>query len=66
MKDLNVRQESIKIQEENTGNTLYELGPSKFLQGTFRKAKEKKSKNQILGLHQDKKLLHRKEYSEQN
>ena len=28
MKDLNVRQESIKILEENTGNTLFELGHS--------------------------------------
>ena len=26
MKDLNVRQESIKILEESTGNTLFELG----------------------------------------
>ena len=26
MKDLNVRQDSIKILEENTGNTLFELG----------------------------------------
>ena len=32
MKDLNVRQESIKILEENTGNTLVELGHSNFLQ----------------------------------
>ena len=31
MKYLNVRQESIKILEENTGNTLFELGHSKFL-----------------------------------
>ena len=31
MKDLNVRQESIKILEENTGNTLFELGHSNFL-----------------------------------
>ena len=26
MKDLNVRQDSIKILEKNTGNTLFELG----------------------------------------
>ena len=31
MKDLNVRQDSIKILEENTGNTLFELGHSNFL-----------------------------------
>ncbi|CAD7681912.1 unnamed protein product [Nyctereutes procyonoides] len=34
MKNLNVRQESIKILEENTGNTLFELGHSNFLQDT--------------------------------
>ena len=34
MKDLNMRQESIKILEENTGNTLVELGHSSFLQDT--------------------------------
>ena len=44
MKDLNVRQESIKILEENTGNTLCELGHSKFLQDSSTKAKETKAK----------------------
>ena len=44
MKDLNVRQESIKILEEHTGNTLFELGHSNFLQDTSMKAKETKAK----------------------
>ena len=44
MKDLNVRQESIKILEGNTGNTLFELGHSNFLQGTSTKARETKAK----------------------
>ena len=44
MKDLNVRQESIKILEENTGNTLFELGHSSFLQDTSMKARETKAK----------------------
>ena len=44
MKDLNVRQESIKILEKNTGNTLFELGYSNFLQDTSTKAKETKAK----------------------
>ena len=44
MKDLNVRQESIKIIEENTGNTHFKLGHSNFLQGTSMKAKETKAK----------------------
>ena len=44
MKDLNVRQESIQILEKNTGNTLFELGYSNFLQDTFMKAREIKAK----------------------
>ena len=44
MKDLNVRQESIKILEENTGNTRFKLGHSNFLQVTSMKAKETKAK----------------------
>ena len=44
LKDLNVRQESIKILDENTGNTLFELGHSNFLPDTSMKAKEPKQK----------------------
>ena len=44
MKDLNVRQEFIKILEENTGNTLFEVGHSNFLQDTPMKARETKAK----------------------
>ena len=66
MKDLNVRQDSIKILEDNTGNTLFELSHSNFLQDTSTKAKETKEKNELLGLQQDKKLLHSKGYSQQN
>ena len=44
MKDLNVRQDSIKILEENTGNTFFELGHSNFLQDTSMKARERKAK----------------------
>ena len=39
-----MRQESIKILEENIGNTLFELGHSNFLQDTSTKAKETKAK----------------------
>ena len=66
LKDLNVKQESIKILEENTGNTLFELGHSNFLQDTSNEGKRNKSKNELLGLHQDKKLLHSKRNSQQN
>ena len=44
MNDLNVRQEAIKILEENTGNTVFELGRSNFLQDTSMKARETKVK----------------------
>ena len=44
MKDLNVRQDSIKILDENTGNTIFELGHSNFLQDTSMKAKKQKQK----------------------
>ena len=44
MKDLNVRKEFIIILEENTGNTLFEVGHSNFLQDTSTKARETKAK----------------------
>ena len=44
LKDLNVRQESIKILEQYTSNTLFELGHSNFLQDTSMKARETKAK----------------------
>jgi len=65
MKDLNVRQESIKILEENTGSNLFDLSCSNFLLNIF-KGKGNKGKNELLGLYQDKKLLHSKGNSEQN
>ena len=40
----NVRQDSIQILEDNTGNTLFELSHSNFLQDTSTKAKEAKAK----------------------
>ena len=44
MKDLNVRWESIKILEENTGSNLYDLGCSNFLLVMAPKARETKAK----------------------
>ena len=44
MKDLNVGQESIKILEANTGNTLFELGHSNFLQDISMKQGKRKAK----------------------
>ena len=44
MKDLDVKQESIKILEESTGNNLYDIGHSNFLLDTSPKARETKVK----------------------
>ena len=44
MKDLNVRQESIKTLEEKTGNNLFDLNCSNFLLDTSPKARELKTK----------------------
>ena len=44
MKDLNVRQDCIRILEDNTGNTLFVPGHSNFLQDTSMKARKTKAK----------------------
>ena len=44
MKDLNVRQESIKILEENTGSNLFDLSRSNFFLETSPKAREARAK----------------------
>ena len=44
MKDLNVRQEGIKILEEKVGKNLFDLGHSNFLLNTSLEARETKAK----------------------
>ena len=44
MKDLNVRQEAIKILEEKAGKNLFDLGHSNFLLNTSLEARETKAK----------------------
>ena len=66
IKDLNVRQETIKTLEEKAGNNLFDLGHRNFLLDTSPKAREIKAKNELLGPHQDKKLLHSKRNNQQN
>ena len=44
MNYLNVRQEFIKILEENTGSNLFNIGHSDFFQDTSPKARETKAK----------------------
>ena len=66
MKDLNVRQETIKTLEEKAGKNLSVLSHSNFLLDTSPKARELKSKNELLGPREDKKLLHCKGNNQQN
>ena len=65
MKDLNVRQKIIKILEEKTGNNLWPW-VQQLLTRHVSGGKRNKSKNELLGPHQDKKLLHSKGNSQQN
>ena len=64
MKDLNVRQETIKIPGENTDSHLFDLSWNNFLLDTSLEARETKAK--LLGFHQDKKLLHSEVNNQQN
>ena len=67
MKDLNVRQEAIKILEEKAGKNLSDLASSNFLLNMcLSGGKGNKSKNELLGPHQNKKLLHDEGNNQQN
>ena len=66
MKDLHVRQESIKILEENIGSNLYEIGQRKLFHDTSPKARETKAKMNYWDFLKIKKLLHSKGNSQQN
>ena len=44
IKDLNVRQEPIKILEDNIGRNLYDIGHSNFFHDTYPKVRETKEK----------------------
>ena len=65
MKDLNIRQEAIKILKEKAGKNLFDLGHRNFLLHTSPEVRET-SKNELLGPHQNKKLLHSKGNNQQN
>ena len=64
MKDLNVRQEAIKIFEEKAGKNLFDLGHSNFLLNMPPEARETKAKMNYCD--QNKKLLHREGNNQQN
>ena len=57
-KDLNVKQETIKILEENTSSNVFDICHSNFLLDMSPEARETKAKNKLLGLHQNKSLLY--------
>ena len=62
MKDLNVKQKSIKILQENIGSNLFDISCSNFLSDMSPEARETKAKmNYLLENHQNKNHLHSKE-----
>ena len=61
MKDLNVRQEAIKLLEEKAGKNLFALACSNFLLNISPEARETKAKNELLGPH-----LHSEGNNQQN
>ena len=65
IQDLHVRQETIKIMEGNTGSDLFDIGHSNFFSRHDSRSKGSKSENELLVLHQDKKLLHSKANNQQ-
>ena len=65
MKDLNVRQETIKTLEEKQEKTsLTSAAEISYL--TYLQRQGIKRKNELLGPHEDKKLLHSKGNNQQN
>ena len=66
MKDLNVRQETIKTLEEKAGDNLFDLNRSNFLLNTSPKAREIKANMNYWDLIKVKKLLHYKGNNQQN
>ena len=67
MKDLNVRQEAIKILQGKAGKNLFDLAHNNFLlNSTPSGGKGNKSKNELLGPHQNKKLLYSEGNNQQN
>ena len=64
MKDLNVRQEAIRILKERSGKYLFDLSCSNFLLNTSQEARETKAKMNCWD--RIKKLLHSEGNSQQN
>ena len=65
IKDLNVRPETIKLLEKNTGSKLSDIANSNFFSDKIPSGKGKR-KNKPMGLHQTKKVLYSKGNHQQN
>ena len=61
MKDLNVRQETIKILRENTGSNLFDIGCSNFLLAMSPEARKIKAKTNYWDLIKIKRFCTAKE-----
>ena len=67
MKDLNVRQEAIKVLEDKAGKNLFDLARSNFLLNTSPEARETKAKMNYWDLIKIKSFfLHSKGNNQQN
>ena len=66
MKDLDVRQESIKIIEESIGYNLFDIGHSNFFHDTSLKARETKDKMNLWDFIKIKSFCHSQGNSQQN
>jgi len=58
-----LRPETVNLLDENTGETLQDLGIGNDFTDRTRKAQATKAKNGRVGLHQTKQLLHGNEYN---
>ena len=53
-----MRPETIKILQEDTGSNFSDMGCSSFLLHQSSEARKTKERNKLLGLYQNKELLH--------
>ena len=66
LKDLNIRQDTIKLLEENTSKTFSDINLMKVFSGQSPKATEMKTNNRPMGPNETYKLLHSKGNHQQN
>ena len=66
LKDLYIRQDTIKLLEENIGKTLSDINLMNIFSGQSPKAIEIRAKNKLMGPHQTEKLLHSKGNPKEN